>query len=60
MHTLPSEGSRIVIQIPSGSEVVILRYGEEVELKGEKGRWCRVAYRAQIGWVWGKFIKEKQ
>lgn len=60
MRALPAEDSQVVIQIPTGAEVVILRYGEEVELKGEKGRWYRVAYRAQIGWVWGKFIKEKQ
>lgn len=60
MRALPAEDSQVVIQIPTGAEIVILRYGEEVELKGEKGRWCRVAYRAQIGWVWGKFIKEKQ
>lgn len=60
MRALPSEDSQMVIQIPTGAEVVVLRYGEEVELKGEKGRWCRVAYRAQIGWVWGKFIKEKK
>jgi hypothetical protein len=61
MRALPAEDSQAVIQIPTGAEVVILRYGEEAQLKdGEKGRWCRVAYRAQIGWVWGKFIKEKQ
>jgi hypothetical protein len=59
MRALPSEDSQMVIQIPTGAEVVILRYGEEAEVKGEKGRWCRVAYRAQIGWVWGKFVKEK-
>lgn len=55
-----SESSKSIILIPPGAEVMILRYGEEVELRGEKGRWCRVAYRAQIGWVWGKFIKEKK
>lgn len=60
MRALPAENSQVVIQIPNGAEVIILRYGEEVELNGEKGRWCRVAYRAQLGWVWGKFVKEKQ
>lgn len=61
MRDQPSEDGKIVLPIPTGAEVAVLRYGEETQLKdGEKGRWCRVAYRAELGWVWGKFVKEKQ
>lgn len=61
MRITPSEDGQQVVQISPGEEVVIFRYGEEVTLKnGEKGRWCRVAYRGEVGWVWGKFVKEKQ
>lgn len=60
MRTTPSEDGTSFTAIPTGAEVVIFRYGEETALNnGEKGRWCRVAYRGEVGWVWGKFVKEK-
>lgn len=60
MRDLPSEDGAVVIPIPTGAEVIIFRYGEDTVLKnGEQGRWCRIAYKAQLGWVWGKYVKEK-
>lgn len=60
VHSEASEDAPTIVQVVAGDDLVIFRYGEETTLKnGEKGKWCRVAYRAQIGWVWGKYVKEK-
>jgi hypothetical protein len=61
MHETPSEEGKPGIQLTSGDEVVIFRYGDETAIKsGEKGRWCRVAFRGNVGWVWGNYIREHE
>ncbi len=61
MRDQPSEDGALVSPIPTGAEVIIFRYGGDTALKnGEQGRWCRIAYDAKIGWVWGKYVKEKE
>lgn len=59
MRDLPTVDAEFIIKVPSGAEVIIFRYGEEAELNGEKGRWCRIGYNGEAGWIWGKYVKEK-
>ncbi len=59
LRALPSGDAEPIMKIPSGAEVLIFKYGEETELKGERGKWCRVGYNGESGWIWGKYIQEK-
>ncbi len=50
--------SDIILQIPNGSEVQILYFDtEKYYLEGRQGKWCRIKYADQEGWVWGNFIR---
>lgn len=59
MRDLPTVDAEPIMKVPSGAKVIIFRYGEETELNGEKGRWCRIGYNGEAGWIWGKYVKEK-
>ncbi len=57
MRDKPSLASDIVIQIPVESEVDILFYDTETYyLEGKPGKWCKIKYAGQEGWVWGNFL----
>ena len=55
----PSLNSGIVLQIPAESEVDILFYDtEKYYLEGKAGKWCKIQYAGQEGWVWGNYLLE--
>jgi len=59
LRSEPSLESAILLKIPTQSKVSILYYDErELVLDGAMGKWCRVIYAEQEGWVWGNYIKE--
>lgn len=59
MRDMPSLSSAILLQIPDSSNVDILFYDkEEFVLDGKYGRWCRIKYADQEGWVWGNYLLE--
>jgi len=54
----PSLSSEVVIQIPDSSAVEILYFDEKVlVLDGIAGKWCKVKYADQQGWVWGNYLE---
>lgn len=57
MRDKASLASDIVLQIPVESEVDILYYDTETYyLEGKQGKWCKIKYAGQEGWVWGNFL----
>lgn len=58
LRSQPNLSSSIVIKIPDSSAVKILYYDEEVlVLDGETGKWCKIKYADQEGWVWGNYLQ---
>lgn len=59
MRSKASLSSEIILQIPTESEVGILFYDTETYfLSGKAGKWCKIKYAGQEGWVWGNFLLE--
>lgn len=59
MRSAPSLSGDIVLKIPDSSIVQIQYYDtEKYILDGKFGRWCRIIYANEEGWVWGNFLKE--
>ncbi|NNE27476.1 MAG: SH3 domain-containing protein [Saprospiraceae bacterium] len=59
MRDKPSLSSEILMKIPANSEVEVLFFDSQVfYLEGLPGRWCKIKYAEQEGWVWGNYIKE--
>lgn len=60
LRSLPTKEAVKVTSIPNGSAVTILSYAEHVvTVDGETGKWCRVKYGGETGWVWGNFVVRK-
>lgn len=58
MRNCPSLSGDIILKIPNGLEVTILYYdSEEIELEGQQGKWCKVKYDDQEGWVWSRYLE---
>ena len=59
MRDKPSLTSGILLKIPANTEVEVLYFDSQVfYLEGLPGRWCKIKYADQEGWVWGNYIKE--
>ncbi len=57
MRDKPLLSSNIVARIPDGSIVEVLYFDTETYyLEGKKGKWVKVKYADQEGWVWDKYI----
>ena len=55
----PSLTSNIAMKIPANAEVEILFYDTETfYLNSKPGKWCRIRYVGNEGWVWGNFVNE--
>ncbi len=55
----PSLTSAIVMKIPANAEVEILFYDTETfYLNSKPGKWCRIRYVGNEGWVWGNFVNQ--
>lgn len=51
--------SDVILQIPAESQVDIMFYDTETYyLEGKAGKWCKIRYSGQEGWVWGNFLLE--
>lgn len=60
MRDQPLLVSNIVAKIPDSSIVDVLYFDTKVYyLGGKSGRWCKIKYAGQEGWVWGGFVKIK-
>lgn len=58
LRSQPSEQAPVIANIPNGTAVVILGYGDHFdEINGQRGKWCNVDFNGNIGWAWGGFIK---
>jgi len=58
MRSEPQLVSSIIAKIPDSSLVDVLYFDTKVYyLGGKSGRWCKIKYADQDGWVWGGFIK---
>ena len=59
LRSEPSLVSEVILHIPSESQVDILFYDTETYyLDGKAGKWCKISYTGQEGWVWGNFLLE--
>ncbi len=59
LRSEPSLVSDVILHIPSESQVDILFYDTETYyLDGKAGKWCKISYTGQEGWVWGNFLLE--
>lgn len=59
MRDKPSLSSSIVMQIPAESVVDLLFFDTETFfLEGKPGKWAKIKYAEEEGWVWGNFIKK--
>ncbi|MBL8021174.1 MAG: SH3 domain-containing protein [Leptospirales bacterium] len=57
MRNEPNVGAQVVLLIPENAEVTVLeRTGEEVEIGGKRGKWTKVSFGSQRGWVFGGFL----
>ena len=60
MRDGPSLESNVILEIPSGSRVSILYYDDrDLFLDGAMGKWCKISYAEEEGWVWGNYLTEK-
>lgn len=58
MRSDPSLISSIVLKIPNQSEIQVLYFDTNVYIMdGLQGKWCKIKYANQEGWVWGNFIR---
>ncbi len=48
-------GSRLAA-IPHGKTIRVLNCGGRTTLNGRTGRWCRVEYRENVGWVFDAYL----
>jgi flagellar biosynthesis GTPase FlhF len=47
----------IIAKIPTGEEVSLIEYvGEETIINGKTGRWCRIEYNGQQGYVFEAYL----
>jgi len=54
-----SLSSTVIAKLPDSTLVRIMYYGTETFfLEGKQGKWCRIQYADQEGWVWGNFLEE--
>lgn len=59
MRSEPSIKGDVVTKIPFNSKVgVIEETGDEFEADGELGRWTKVTWQNNLGWVFGGFLGE--
>ncbi len=57
MRDKPLLSSNVIARIPDGSVIDILYFDTETYyLEGERGKWVKVKYANQEGWVWNKYI----
>ena len=57
MRDKPDLVSNIILQIPNRCEVSILFFDKErFVMDGKFGRWCKIRYAGQEGWVWGNYL----
>lgn len=57
LRSNPSDKATKIGLIPNGSKVSILQYDDKVSIvNGESGKWYKVQFNGNVGWVWGNFI----
>lgn len=57
MRDMPNKDGKAIALIPQGSEVVVLEEtGQEEEVSGRRGKWAKIRYGSQEGFVFGGFL----
>jgi uncharacterized protein YgiM (DUF1202 family) len=57
MRAKPQLEADVLIQLPVGSVVEVLYFDDETfRIGGEYGKWVKIKYSGQEGWVWGNYI----
>ena len=57
MRSLPDINSDVIIKIAANEKVEILYYDTELKtIQGENGRWVKVRYLDNEGWVWSGLL----
>jgi hypothetical protein len=57
MRSEPSLSGDVLSRIPNGSIVGVLYFDDKEQyLDGATGKWCRIKYIGQEGWVWGNYL----
>lgn len=58
MRDKPSTDGNKIVTIPDSSEVwVIEETGDEITISGKTGKWAKVKYKGDAGWVFGGFLE---
>jgi hypothetical protein len=58
MRAKPVLGADVVAQLAVGTVVELLYYDSETHrIGGEYGKWCKIRYGGEEGWVWGNYLK---
>jgi len=61
MRDAPSLTSNVLAKLPDSTQVQIIYYDQEtLFLEGKSGKWAKILYASQEGWVWGNYLKEIQ
>lgn len=57
MRASPDTGGQFILVIPNNSQVTVTEtIGNEVEIGGRRGRWVKVKFNSQQGYVFGGFL----
>jgi len=59
VRSAPSINSKILFKIPDSTIVEILLFdSESFVIGGQSGKWCKVAFGGEQGWVWGNYLQK--
>jgi len=59
VRSAPSINSNVIFKIPDSTIVEILLFDSESFLiAGESGKWCKIEYGGERGWVWGNYLQK--
>lgn len=55
----PNKESEVIDVLKKNIRFEIIEYGKNYTIyNGDNGKWCKVKYEDQVGWVWCNYIKE--
>lgn len=59
MRNAPNIKASRLTTIPNGAKISVLKeYGRTIELSGKRGKWVKITYHGQEGWVFGGFLHQ--
>lgn len=59
VRSAPSINSQVKFKIADSTIVEILLFdSESFVIAGESGKWCKIDYAGEQGWVWGNYLQK--